>query len=67
MMNEFKDLELLCTGASIVPSGPGYNSSVGPNQVCTLLGAKVGEQYVKGSDYISVGSSYCRINIRIRN
>jgi len=43
MVNEFKDLELLCPDASIVPSGPGYNSALGLNQVCTLLGTRVGE------------------------
>ena len=57
MMNEFKSLELLCTGSNIVPSGPGYSPTLGPNQVCTLLGSKAGEQYVKGSDYINAGSS----------
>ena len=42
MVNEFKDLELW-PDASIVPSGPGYNSTLGLNQVCTLLSTKVGE------------------------
>lgn len=55
MMNEFKDLNLLCEGASIVPSGSGYSTSVSANQVCTLAGAKAGEQYVAGSAYIKAG------------
>lgn len=52
MINEFEDLDLLCTGASIVPSGAGYSTTVGINQVCTLAGAKAGEQFVSGKDYI---------------
>lgn len=57
MMNEFKDLDLLCSGSSIVPSGSGYSTSVGMNQVCTLAGAKPGQQYVRGADYIQAGES----------
>lgn len=58
MINEFKDLNLLCTGSSIVPSGPGYGTTVGPNQICTLAGAKAGEQYVSGADYIDASFQF---------
>ncbi|KAF8305589.1 hypothetical protein DL93DRAFT_2172546 [Clavulina sp. PMI_390] len=58
MMNEFRDLDLLCSGSSIVPSGSGYPTDVSANQVCTLAGAVAGQTYVKGSDYIEKAFQY---------
>ncbi|KAI9475344.1 putative ABC transporter G family member 11 [Coemansia mojavensis] len=53
MTNEFRNLELKCTGASLVPSGPGFDDIA--HQVCTLQGARPGEAYVRGRDYIASG------------
>ncbi|KAJ2847299.1 ATP-binding cassette transporter snq2, partial [Coemansia brasiliensis] len=51
MSNEFRNLKLECTDDSLVPSGPGFRDIA--HQVCTLQGARPGEPYVHGSDYIS--------------
>jgi ABC-type multidrug transport system permease subunit len=56
MINEFKDLNLLCIAPSIVPSGAGYPTNVGANQVCTLRGAVAGQQYVTGTEYIAAST-----------
>ncbi|KAJ2437842.1 ATP-binding cassette transporter snq2, partial [Coemansia sp. RSA 2440] len=53
MANEFRNLELECTGMSLVPSGPGFDDIA--HQVCTLQGARPGELNVLGRDYIAVG------------
>ncbi|KAJ2633592.1 ATP-binding cassette transporter snq2 [Coemansia sp. RSA 1290] len=50
MANEFRNLKLKCTDDSLVPSGPGFDLA---HQVCTLQGARPGQPYVLGSDYIS--------------
>ncbi|EGG02894.1 uncharacterized protein MELLADRAFT_53287 [Melampsora larici-populina 98AG31] len=52
MTNEFGRLNLSCEGRSIIPNGLGYPPSLGPNQVCTLQGARPGEPVVRGEDYI---------------
>ncbi|KAJ1912602.1 ATP-binding cassette transporter snq2 [Mycoemilia scoparia] len=51
--NEFSQLKLECSGAQLVPRGPGYTDIA--NQVCTLQGAKPGVPYVMGSDYAYAG------------
>ncbi|KAJ2477678.1 ATP-binding cassette transporter snq2 [Coemansia sp. RSA 2131] len=51
MANEFRNLELTCTGASLMPSGPGFDNIA--HQVCTLQGARSGELNVLGRDYIA--------------
>ncbi|KAI8933315.1 hypothetical protein NX059_009940 [Plenodomus lindquistii] len=50
MMNEFSRLDLTCEGASVVPSGPGYNDI--NSQVCTLPGSRAGSSIVSGTEYI---------------
>ncbi|KAJ2479767.1 ATP-binding cassette transporter snq2 [Coemansia sp. RSA 2131] len=50
MSNEFRNLELECAGASLVPSGPGFEDIA--HQVCTLQGARAGSRAVQGADYI---------------
>ncbi|XP_014559723.1 hypothetical protein COCVIDRAFT_23948 [Bipolaris victoriae FI3] len=56
MMNEFKRLDLTCTGASLIPFGPGYNDL--NSQVCTLPGSKAGNPIVSGTDYIKTSFSW---------
>lgn len=56
MMNEFKRVDLTCEGASVIPSGPGYNDI--NSQVCTLPGSKAGSTIVSGNDYIKTSFSW---------
>ncbi|EUC36941.1 hypothetical protein COCCADRAFT_86946 [Bipolaris zeicola 26-R-13] len=56
MMNEFKRLDLTCTGASLIPFGPGYNNL--NSQVCTLPGSKAGNAIVSGTDYVKASFSW---------
>ncbi|KAH9815155.1 CDR ABC transporter-domain-containing protein [Melampsora americana] len=63
MGNEFGHLDLTCDGASIVPNGPSYPSSLGPNQVCTLRGSRPGNPIVIGEDYISASYTYSKNNV----
>ncbi|KAH9822134.1 ABC-2 type transporter-domain-containing protein [Melampsora americana] len=63
MANEFSRLNLSCEGRSIIPNGPGYPAALGPNQVCTLQGARPGEPLVRGEDYIQAAYDYSSGNI----
>lgn len=56
MANEFSRIDLECTGESLIPSGPGYDSLA--NQVCTLPGSIPGQAYVSGSAYITQAFQY---------
>ncbi|KAJ8070212.1 hypothetical protein OCU04_000598 [Sclerotinia nivalis] len=56
MENEFSRLDLNCTGAYLVPSGPGYDNI--EHQVCTLAGSVAGSNIVSGSKYITQGFDY---------
>lgn len=56
MENEFSRLDLKCTGAYLVPSGPGYGDI--KHQVCTLAGSVAGSTTVSGSEYITQGYDY---------
>ncbi|KAF7877508.1 hypothetical protein EAF04_001185 [Stromatinia cepivora] len=56
MENEFSRLDLNCTGAYLVPSGPGYDNI--EHQVCTLAGSVAGSNIVSGSAYITEGFDY---------
>ncbi|KAH8927386.1 hypothetical protein BT69DRAFT_1347368 [Atractiella rhizophila] len=63
MSNEFGGLELLCVGSNIIPRNvPGvvdsYPNDLGPNQVCTLAGARPAQPFVRGGDYISAAFQY---------
>ncbi|KAH9981076.1 ABC-2 type transporter-domain-containing protein [Lactifluus volemus] len=59
MKNEFQTLNLTCDGAYIVPHNAGnitkYPAELGPNQVCTLFGAKSASAIVPGRDYVKIG------------
>lgn len=58
MENEFSRLNLVCDSAYIIPSGAGYPTELGPNQVCNLFGAQPGQSAVTGSQYIFAGYEY---------
>ena len=59
MQSEFSRISLTCDGSYVVPrNAPGidkYPDTLGPNQVCTLFGARPGSIVVPGPDYISAG------------
>ncbi|KAL9053250.1 MAG: hypothetical protein Q9206_004009 [Seirophora lacunosa] len=50
MANEFKRVNLTCTGASLVPNGPGYGDIT--NQACTVPGAIPGTDLITGDGYL---------------
>ena len=52
-----------CEGTSIVPNGPGYPTTLGPNQICTLRGAQAGNPLVSGEDYIVAAYTYSKANV----
>ncbi|QRW00881.1 ABC-2 type transporter [Ceratobasidium sp. AG-Ba] len=63
MENEFYRISMACVGSYIIPHNvPGvvtkYPETLGPNQVCTLLGASPGESEVSGNAYMNVGFEY---------
>ncbi|KAG0143493.1 hypothetical protein CROQUDRAFT_48718 [Cronartium quercuum f. sp. fusiforme G11] len=58
MINEFSRLNLTCDQDSIVPRGSNFPNSLGPNQVCTLLGALSGNPIIPGTDYLTTSYSY---------
>ncbi|KAK0521979.1 ATP-binding cassette transporter snq2, partial [Tilletia horrida] len=60
MINEFKDLELQCVDAYITPRGGNYPTQLGPNQACTLAGARPGNPVVLGIDYVQTSFGYKR-------
>ena len=56
MISEFRRIDLTCSGASLVPSGPGYGNI--DHQVCTLQGSTAGSRIVSGLAYIRAGFAY---------
>ncbi|KNE98927.1 hypothetical protein PSTG_07772 [Puccinia striiformis f. sp. tritici PST-78] len=58
MANEFGRVDFTCSGTSIVPRGEGYPSTVGPNQACTVAGARPGSQIIRGTDYMEAALGY---------
>lgn len=53
MVNEFSGRDFDC--AMYVPSGPGYGDS---NRACSVVGARPGQTFVNGDDYINSGYQY---------
>ncbi|SCV67921.1 BQ2448_42 [Microbotryum intermedium] len=62
MVNEFKDLQLACSNSYITPRRVNglsqYPTTLGSNQVCTLLGSRPGQPFVAGADYIRASYDY---------
>jgi ABC-type multidrug transport system ATPase subunit len=56
MANEFHGVRALC--ANLVPSGPGFQHVLASNQVCAVTGAKPGQRFVNGDDYIEASFGY---------
>ncbi|KAG9100824.1 hypothetical protein FRC06_003645 [Ceratobasidium sp. 370] len=62
MENEFYRISMSCDGSYIIPHNVGtmtkYPTTLGPNQVCTLLGASPGQSMVSGDAYIGASFEY---------
>ncbi len=63
MVNEFKRVDFTCVGAQILPTGPGYPSGIGPNQVCNVIGATPGSDIIPGIDYLVASFGYLESNL----
>ncbi|KAH6900635.1 ABC-2 type transporter-domain-containing protein [Thelonectria olida] len=56
MINEFSHRNFPCS--SFVPQGAGYESATGFSRACAVQGSIPGEDYVKGSSYLSSAYGY---------
>jgi ATP-binding cassette subfamily G (WHITE) protein 2 (SNQ2) len=67
--NEFSRLQLTCDQAYTIPRNipqagiTGFPDNVGPNQLCSIQGAGVGQNTVDGNAYMSAGYSYTKSHI----
>ncbi|KAF5330227.1 hypothetical protein D9611_010600 [Ephemerocybe angulata] len=60
LTNEFRTLRGACS--SLVPQGPGYENVSLENQVCAVVGAQPGQDFVDGAEFarLSYGFSYSK-------
>ncbi|UZJ55591.1 hypothetical protein CBS101457_004911 [Exobasidium rhododendri] len=58
MINEFKRTTFTCSGAQILPSGTGYPTGLGANQVCTVAGSTPGSDIIPGINYLTASFGY---------
>ncbi|KAI9765217.1 MAG: ATP-binding cassette transporter snq2 [Geoglossum simile] len=56
MANEFHASGAPCS--FLIPSGPGYQNAVISQQVCPVTGAKPGQRFVNGDDYLADSFEY---------
>ena len=56
MSNEFRGLTMQCN--NMVPAGPGYENVSTENQVCPVAGARPGQPFVRGEDYLLANYGY---------
>ena len=68
--NEFSRLQLTCDQAYTIPRNipqagiTGFpDNGVGPNQLCSIQGAGVGQNTVDGNAYMNIGYSYTKAHI----
>jgi ABC-type multidrug transport system ATPase subunit/ABC-type multidrug transport system permease subunit len=61
MANEFHGTVAVCT--TLVPSGPGFQNASLSNQACAVTGAKPGQRFVNGDDYIEASFGYYHSHI----
>ncbi|CCK71162.1 ATP-binding cassette multidrug transporter PDR11 KNAG_0G01040 [Huiozyma naganishii CBS 8797] len=57
LANEMFDINLDCT-ESIIPRGPAYNNVSFAHKACAWQGATLGNNYVRGQDYLKSGLKY---------
>ncbi|PVH97817.1 hypothetical protein DM02DRAFT_730276 [Periconia macrospinosa] len=60
MANEFHNREFPC--ASMVPQGPGYEGLAPASRICSVVGARAGEAFVNGDEYIRLTFGYLNAN-----
>lgn len=58
MINEFMRVDLFCDAPYLIPYGDGYTNVPLTSKVCTLAGAKSGQAFVSGKDYIAQAFQY---------
>ena len=56
MINQFHDVRFPCS--EFIPSGPAYANVTGTGRICSVLGARPGEDTVLGDDYIKASYGY---------
>jgi ATP-binding cassette subfamily G (WHITE) protein 2 (PDR) len=56
MINEFWNREFPCAG--FVPQGPGYDAVDELSRICSVVGAKAGQNVVSGEDYLRLSFGY---------
>ena len=56
MVNEFHDRNFRCS--QFVPSGPAYQNITGTERICAVLGARPGDEYVLGDNYLKASYDY---------
>ncbi|KAF2261903.1 putative ABC multidrug transporter [Lojkania enalia] len=56
MINEFRDRVFPC--ATFIPSGPAYTSNKASSKICAVIGAKSGEDFIGGENYIQSKYKY---------
>ncbi|KAK0725877.1 ABC-2 type transporter-domain-containing protein [Lasiosphaeris hirsuta] len=58
--NEFHGRNLTCAPNQLVPQGPGIEIE---NQGCAITGARPGQDYINGDDYLAASFSYSRAHL----
>ncbi|PFH49073.1 hypothetical protein AMATHDRAFT_148472 [Amanita thiersii Skay4041] len=56
LSNEFRTLQAQCS--TLVPSGPGYENVTIANQVCPVVGAELGKQFVDGNRFVELSYGF---------
>ncbi|KAJ1658885.1 ATP-binding cassette transporter snq2, partial [Dispira simplex] len=57
LSNEFRGMNMECMAPSLIPYGDEKYNDIN-HQVCTLLGSKPANRFVRGEDYLSVGYGF---------
>lgn len=56
LANEFHDRSFQC--ATLIPSGPAYDSTSSLHKICAVVGSKAGETTVAGDNYLKISFQY---------
>ncbi|KAJ5050773.1 uncharacterized protein L3040_002644 [Drepanopeziza brunnea f. sp. 'multigermtubi'] len=62
MVNEFAGKNYTCLPASFIPSGAGYEDVLPTEQICSVVGAVAGQNYVEGAQHILTAYTYKESN-----
>ncbi|KAJ1952133.1 ATP-binding cassette transporter snq2, partial [Dispira parvispora] len=57
LSNEFRGMNMECLGTSLIPYGAEKYNDIN-HQVCTLMGSKPADRFVRGEDYLSVSYGF---------